>query len=124
MYLEQKSILDLDERAEVIKEMQRIVYEASPYVVLYYDTSLQAYRSDRWTGFRPQPDPGGDLLASYGPLSLISIWPLSDEESQAAARGPSSGIPAGVWIGIAVVVVAAVGFFVFVRARGGSEDRA
>ena len=124
MYLEQKSILDLDERAEVIKEMQRIVYEASPYVVLYYDTSLQAYRSDRWTGFRPQPDPGGDLLASYGPLSFISIRPLSEEESQAAARGSSSGIPAGVWIGIAVVVVAAVGFFVFVRARGGSEDRA
>ena len=63
----QKTILDTTERADLIKEMQLQVYEDVPYIVLYYDNVLQAYRSDRWTGFVPQPAQDGDLLSTYGP---------------------------------------------------------
>ena len=81
MYQEQKTLLDLEERAEVIKEMQRMVYEESPYVVLYYDKNLQAY-SDEWTGFVQQPEGVGDLLAAYGPNSYISIRPVRPSRDQ------------------------------------------
>ena len=120
MYQEQKTLLDLDERAEVIKEMQRMVYEDAPYVILYYDKNLQAY-SDEWTGFVQQPTDGGDMLAAYGPFSYISIRPASAESG---STDDSEGISPAVWIAIiaGVVLVAVVG--TMVRRRVGEEDRA
>jgi peptide/nickel transport system substrate-binding protein len=124
MYEDQKALLDLEERAAVIDEMQRMVYEDAPYVVLYYDTNLQAYRSDRWTGFVQQPTDGGDMLASYGPASFSSIHPVSAESAQEAARDSSKGFPIVVWIGILALIII-VGF-VIMRGRGsqGRDDRA
>ena len=61
MYLEQKQQLDLDERAATIKEMQRIAYEDNPYVILYYDNQLEAWRTDKFEGWTKTPkeaDPG------------------------------------------------------------------
>jgi peptide/nickel transport system substrate-binding protein len=124
MYEEQKTILDLDERAAVIKEMQQIVYNEAPYAVLYYDTTLQAYRSDRWTGFTPQPTDGGDLLASYGPHGFVVIEPVSAESQQAAARESAGGFPAAAWIGIAVAVVVLALGAMLIRRRSSQEDRA
>ena len=84
MYQAQGASADLDERAEVIKEMQEMVYEESPYAVLYYDKNLQAYREDRWTGFRQQPAEIGDLIGSS--LSWVSpSEPLSESSQEAAA---------------------------------------
>ena len=51
---------------------------SSPY---YYD-NLEAYRSDRFTGFVPQPDPNGALLFQYG------TW--SYRERQAGQRPTTS----------------------------------
>jgi peptide/nickel transport system substrate-binding protein len=124
MYLEQKTILDLDERAEMIKEMQRLVFMDVPYIVLWEEPTLQAYRSDRWTGFVQQPTGDGDLLASSGPFSYISIEPLSDEVGAQSARESARGIPPGVWIAIVVAVVALVGLVMFRRSRIDEDDRA
>jgi peptide/nickel transport system substrate-binding protein len=120
MYQEQKTLLDLDERAEVIKEMQRMVYEDAPYIVLYYDKNLQAY-SDDWEGFVQQPEGVGDLLAAYGPTSYISIRPASAESG---STDDSEGISPVVWIAIigGIVLVAVVAMVV--RRRVGDEDRA
>ncbi len=108
MYEEQKTLIDIEERAEVVKEMQQMVYNDSPYAVLYYDQTLQAYREDRWTGFTPQPSDGGDLLASYGPHGFVSIEPLSAESQQAAARESAGGIPTAVWATIVLRVAGCV----------------
>jgi hypothetical protein len=35
--------------------MQEMVYNDRPYIVLFYDKYLQAYRSDRFTGFVESP---------------------------------------------------------------------
>jgi peptide/nickel transport system substrate-binding protein len=51
LYLDQQTAVDRDERREIIQEMQEIVYNDRPYIVLFYDKYLQAYRSDRFTGF-------------------------------------------------------------------------
>jgi peptide/nickel transport system substrate-binding protein len=121
MYLRQKTLVDTEQRAELVKEMQRIVYVDSPYVVLWYDTDLQVYNK-KWTGFQAQPEPDGDLLSGYGNYSFISIHEASSERASDTAE--SGGIPAGVWaavVGVAVIAVVAV---VVVRRRAGSEDRA
>lgn len=124
MYEEQKTLIDIEERAEVIKEMQRIVYNDSPYAILYYDQTLQAYREDRWTGFTPQPSDGGDLLASYGPHGFVVIEPVSAESQQAAARESAGGISPAVWAGIAAGVIVIVGGALLIRRRASQEDRA
>jgi peptide/nickel transport system substrate-binding protein len=124
MYEEQKTLIDIEERAEVVKDMQQMVYNDAPYAVLYYDQTLQAYREDRWTGFTPQPSDGGDLLASYGPFGFVSIEPLSAESQEAAARESAGGIPTAVWVAVvAGLVLVVVGGLVF-RRRASREDRA
>ncbi len=51
LYLDQQQIVDKAERQKVIWEMQEMVFNDRPYIVLTYEKILQAYRSDRFTGF-------------------------------------------------------------------------
>ena len=43
-----------------------MVFEESPYLVLAYTSDGQAYRSDRFACFVPQPKPDGVLVMQYG----------------------------------------------------------
>jgi peptide/nickel transport system substrate-binding protein len=62
LYEQQSTTIDPAKRANLVKQMQGMLYQDAPYVVTFYYDELQAYRSDRFTGFKPQPDPGGVLL--------------------------------------------------------------
>ncbi len=46
--------------------MQQLLFEDSPYLVLGLHEDGQAYRSDRFACFVPQPKPDGVLLMQYG----------------------------------------------------------
>ena len=107
------------ERIDIVHQMQAILYRDQPYIVLWNDASLEAY-SPNWTGFLPQPDPNGDVLATYGPLSFISIRPVSG--TSAGGGGSSGGIPAGVWIGILAAVVVIVGGSLMIRRRREADE--
>ena len=54
-YQKQKTQLDLGQRAQTIKEMQRIAYESSPYVVFFYDNQLEAFNSASSSAGRGSP---------------------------------------------------------------------
>jgi len=45
-------------RAEIVHKMQAILYRDSPYVILWYNINLQAWRSDKWTGYSLVPPDG------------------------------------------------------------------
>jgi peptide/nickel transport system substrate-binding protein len=55
LYHKQQS-LDGAAREKVVAQMQRMLYDDDPYMVLYYPNDPQAYRSDKFTGFAPSPD--------------------------------------------------------------------
>lgn len=55
MYYQQQQVLDQNERQKIVWEMQEMVFNDRPYIVLWYDNVLQAYRSDRFTGFLDYP---------------------------------------------------------------------
>jgi peptide/nickel transport system substrate-binding protein len=59
MYLQQGTTVDHEARRQLIWEMQEKLFEERPYVMLDYQKYLQAYRSDRFTGFSPE---AGDIL--------------------------------------------------------------
>jgi peptide/nickel transport system substrate-binding protein len=116
LYTQQRTEIDVAARQQTIDQMQQIVYQQIPEVVLYYTSDLQAYRSDRWTGFVPMPQPGGWLLFGYGPLSYVKLHPVSANISS----GGSSSVSGLVWVGIVVALVVIIGAVMMVRRR--SED--
>lgn len=52
LYVQQATTLDREERRQIIWEMQRILFEDVVYVVPFYDQAVQAYRTDRFTGWQ------------------------------------------------------------------------
>jgi peptide/nickel transport system substrate-binding protein len=67
LYLDQQRAIDKTERQQMIWKMQEMVFNDRPYIVLYYEGLLQAYRSDRFKGFIESP-----LGIEAGP-SLMSV---------------------------------------------------
>jgi peptide/nickel transport system substrate-binding protein len=118
LYQQQHTTVDEEERKSIVDEMQRILYQDNPEIVLFYDNDLQAYRSDRWTGFVEQPEPQGYLLFGYGPYSYRSIEPASASQADGGQGGS-----AAVWvIGAGVILVGAVAA-ALLRRRSGAEER-
>ncbi|MFN8184176.1 MAG: ABC transporter substrate-binding protein [Candidatus Nanopelagicales bacterium] len=107
LYKEQKLETDTAKRAEIVRQMQQMLYDSNAYVVTVYYDNPTAYRSDRWTNFSPQPAPDGVLLFQYGTWSYESITPVSTVTggAPATADGP---ITAGLVLG---AVVGGVGLF-------------
>ena len=68
--------MDQAKRAEIVKQMQEILYRDMPYLLTTYDQVGEAYRSDRWEGFVQQPNPGGILLFQYGIANYLNIKPV------------------------------------------------
>lgn len=51
LYAQQATELDQDTRKDLIWQMQEIVHDDLPYIVTYYEQAVQAYRTDRFTGW-------------------------------------------------------------------------
>jgi peptide/nickel transport system substrate-binding protein len=51
LYNKQQVELDFDARMDIVWEMQRIVHEDVVYIIPFYDEQVQAYRTDRFTGW-------------------------------------------------------------------------
>jgi len=120
MYDEQGSTTDISKRQAVVDEMQQFLYEQVPEVILIYEDQLQAYRSDRFTGYVAQPTDGGSLIRQWGPVSYVHIRPVS--ETQAAAAAGSTKVPTLVWIAMVAVAVA-VAAVLSRRRRSASGDK-
>ncbi len=73
LYVQQQTELDIDRRIELVHEMQRIVHEDIVYIIPFYDQTVQAYRTDRFTGW---PVAEGGKLALEDITSLILIEPV------------------------------------------------
>lgn len=72
LYVEQQTELDRDKRKEIIWEMQQIVFDDLPYIIPFYPLAVQAYRTDRFTGWiTDQPK-----LALQDTTSLVVIEPV------------------------------------------------
>ena len=70
-----------------IKQMQQMLFEDSPYLVLAYTADGQAYRSDRFACFVPQPKPDGVLLMQYGAYNYQPAAP-DQGRRRLRRRGP------------------------------------
>jgi peptide/nickel transport system substrate-binding protein len=79
-YRAQRSQTDPAERQQTVRDLQDKLYHESPYAVLWYIDTLEAYRSDRWTGFQQTGGEQGALWSTYGfgPYgSRLTVEPVS-----------------------------------------------
>ena len=118
LFQQQQKAATVEECESIVDEMQQILYDDRPELVLWYDNWLQAYRSDKWTGFVKQPSENGTILFQYGHYSDLQIQPVS-------AAGPGAGADDGiqpiVWIALVAAVVA-IGAIVITRRRRSEEE--
>jgi peptide/nickel transport system substrate-binding protein len=78
LYKQQNAELDDEARAGQVQEMQEILYRDAPYLVTAYTTIGEAFRSDRFACFQPQPDPGGIWLIQYGVANYLNVRPADE----------------------------------------------
>jgi ABC-type transport system substrate-binding protein len=64
--------LDHAKRVEMVHEMQALIHEDVPYIIPYYPSVIQAYRVDRFTGWKDSET----KVALEDPSSLLSIEPV------------------------------------------------
>ena len=72
LYAQQAVELDKQARIDLIWEMQQIVFDDVVYIIPFYDQAVQAYRTDRFTGWLT--DVG--KVALEDPSSLLVVEPV------------------------------------------------
>jgi len=132
LFIQQRAEVDPEKRFEMIKEMQDIAYEEAPYIIMYYDAELHAYRTDKFGGWSNQPTDGGTPLFGYGsggynfltdanaeptpgPTDVTS--PTAGPTPAPSGSGSSAGDSTPLVVGGAAVVVAVVATILFMRRR-------
>ncbi len=120
LYAEQQTMIDPAKRAEKVKEAQKLLYDDVAYSLTYYYNQSEAYRSDRFTGFAPQPAEGGILAFQYGTHSYRSIKPVT---AQAGEQDPGSGSVVLWVVGGVVLVLLIGGAVVVLKRRSNADDR-
>ena len=105
--VEQASALDPQQRQSLIWQMQQIMYQQTPDIVLDYPEDLEAVNTTKWTGWT------GLWGAAGGPVwncqgNIESYLRLRPAVATAAKGGGSHGGLIAIVVVVAVVVVAAI----------------
>ena len=92
---------DTTRRKALTDEMQKILYRDNPYVILWYNLNLQAFRTDVWRGYAMAPAGDGAPFWNFMRATYVGLRPLP--------KGPASPQGSRAWLwGTAVAAVAAV----------------
>jgi peptide/nickel transport system substrate-binding protein len=116
LFAEQGRTIDPVARKTIVDQMQEILYEDSPYIVLAYSNDLEAYNTAKWQGYAASPAKIGNVLfppyGNAGSENYLLIEPKTGATTQ------SGGSSLGLWVAIAVAVVAvALAVLLVVRRR-------
>ncbi len=116
LFAEQQSTIDKQERIAIVHEMQKIVYDESPYIVLVYPKDLTAYNTRDWTGWVRSQGGKGNVWYNTQPETYLNVQPGSAETEE---EGSNSGLIALI---VAVVVVVLVVIVLLLRRGGGRAE--
>ncbi len=118
----QATELDEPTRISLVKQAQQEFYTQAPYVVLYMQDTVEAYRNDRFTGFVRQPAETGPIIYTQSDPSYLLIKPVSGAPTSASTTGDgqqasssdsgggSSAAPIIIGVILAVGVIGGVGY--------------
>ena len=121
----QDAATDHNQRKNLVWQMQQILYEQSPQVVLVYPQYLEAYNTSRWTGWTQMFHGQGPAFMTTGNVdSYLKLRPVPGMLRPVTARvssGKSNGTTIAILVAI-VVVVAGAGIWLLRRAAVRGKD--
>ena len=94
LFDEQNNATSDAQRKTLIDQMQNIMYDEAPYHILFYNSNLDAYRTDRFAGWTDQPVGNGVPLFGYGSLDytlLTAAGAATPSPSAAPSEAASPG---------------------------------
>jgi peptide/nickel transport system substrate-binding protein len=126
LYEQQRVELDPAKRRELVHQMLTRFYRSGVYHALFYETDLQAYRTDRFEGWVRQPAETGPVMFSNSSHSYAALKPVAATAGGAGGSGDGGGGGGGGSGGLIAIVVAAVlllggGAFALSRRRTADE---
>ncbi len=119
LYAQQNAELDRATRVGIVQKMLRLFYDESTYVVLFEDADLQAYRTDRFTGWTRQPAETGPVLFSNSSPTYFLLQPI------AGGAGEDDGLGTGVVVLLVAggAAILGVGGALMFRSRQNQDER-
>jgi peptide/nickel transport system substrate-binding protein len=117
LYEQQKVELDPEKRREIVHEMLTRFYKAAVYNNISQNPDLQAYRTDRFTGWIRQPADVGPVIFSNTSPTYVNLEPIE------GAAGSDGGLSTGALAALVVVGALVVGgvAWLLVRRRTAGE---
>jgi peptide/nickel transport system substrate-binding protein len=73
LYEQQAIAVDQEQRGQLVQQMQQIAFTDRPFIVLYYDVAVQAFRKDRFQNWLFVP---GGILSLADVRSLLQVEPV------------------------------------------------
>ena len=112
LYEAQHVELDPQKRLQLVHRMLTLFYRSAAYDALVYEPDLDAYRTDRVTGWLRQPEPNGPVVFSNTSPSYANLTPV------AGASDSGGGLSTAGIAALAALAVGAVALVVvFLRRR-------
>ena len=78
---------DPTKRAEIVHQMQEILYRDSPYIIMWYNINLQAYNTANWQGYSLVPAQDG---APFFTLTRTTYQDLQPKVAATATTRPAA----------------------------------
>src|SRR3954466_15125954 len=91
MYKQQNTELDPAKRKAFVQQMLTRFYESATYVPLDYEADLQAYRTDKYTGWIRQPAETGPVLFNNSSQTYANLKPVAASSKSGGSGGGGSG---------------------------------
>jgi peptide/nickel transport system substrate-binding protein len=121
LWNQESTTIDTQARIAMVKRMQQIAYQSSPYVIFGYPQFLESYNTAKWAGYVKEPGafPGYNGNAFYYD-TFLKLRPAT----AAGAGGGSSTTWVVAVVGAAIVIMVAVILVMRRRGRAGQEFEA
>ena len=117
LFLEQQTTIDVQQRIEIVKRMQEIVYDESPYIVLVYPEYLEGADTTTWTGWVRANEDKGAWWYNTQPDSYVAVQPAA--VTTESDGGSSTGLIVGIIVAVVAVVLVVV---LLLRRRSGRVE--
>jgi peptide/nickel transport system substrate-binding protein len=92
LYDDQLAATSTEQRKPILDQMQNLIYDEAPYDILYYDSNLDAWRTDKFAGWVNQPTATGTPMFTYGTrmYTLLTDATIAPSPAPSATAGESA----------------------------------